>query len=277
MKNILKSVPYLAAVVRKFRVYKTLFLPVAYRNELGFKFNGPKTMQTGEFERAEANAFEQLIRDRQLFINVGANAGFYVLKALRVGVKTIAFEPDRQNCKVLMRNVEANKFEDECLILPVALSDTCRVARFYGDGTGASLIRGWAGAPKSYQLVPTMTLDSFRWACVDNKSLCILIDAEGSEYEVLLGAVETLSESRDLLLIVELSGTEHAPDNGRGESNYEKVHSFLTRLGYRAYSSTQPHTAYADQEIAKFSQGLKTPESQNFLYARHLENDPHDA
>ena len=71
----------------------------------GFKFFGPSAMQNGSFEITETNILIKLSSHADLFINVGANYGFYCCLALSKGIKTSAFEPVYTNLRILYKNI----------------------------------------------------------------------------------------------------------------------------------------------------------------------------
>lgn len=144
-------------------------------------------MEKGEFEPQETAIVESLFEAFDVFVNIGANTGYYVCKALRRGVRVVAFEPNQLNVNILLRNVEANKFEADFTLFPIALSDQNGVLPMYGESTGASLIDGWAGQNNRY-LVPTSKFDSTAKSLVDNMCCLVLIDIEGAELNCLKGA-----------------------------------------------------------------------------------------
>ena len=53
----------------------------------------------------ELPAFQRCVVDADLFVDVGANVGFFTLLASRGGVRTLAIEPSPVNLKHLYRNL----------------------------------------------------------------------------------------------------------------------------------------------------------------------------
>lgn len=184
------------------------------RKPLGFKFqNHPassRAMESGQFEPSETAWFERQLRHHSVFINIGANTGYYTLMALKNNVRTIAFEPDPNNVKFLLRNIEANKFQN-VEVFPVALSGTDSVLTLHGGSTGASLVRGWA-RQRGARLVPAFKMDTLLADRIMNENLLILCDVEGAELSVLRGGIETLSNARKVTILIELpSVSQHHP------------------------------------------------------------------
>jgi hypothetical protein len=110
----------------------------------GFKFNGNKTMENGQYELEETILVKKLFSKVDIFINVGANIGYYVCLALQAKKFVVAFEPIEINIKYLLRNIFANGWGGDVEIYPIVLSDKTGVVPIYGRGLGASLIKGWA-------------------------------------------------------------------------------------------------------------------------------------
>lgn len=155
---------------------------------MGFKFAGLKAMQRGEFEPHETAIVRRILPAVDIFINVGANTGYYCCWALSSGKHTVAFEPIDTNLRVLYRNIQANRFESPFEVFPVALSDAAGLTTIYGSGTGASLIRGWSHIDeKDLRVVPVMRLDDVLGGRFRGQKCFVLVDIEGAEYRMLLG------------------------------------------------------------------------------------------
>jgi FkbM family methyltransferase len=151
-------------------------------------------MEAGIFEASEVKIFDSIVKKFDLLINVGANNGYYVCKALSKGVEVIAFEPDQLNVNKLLRNIDANKFAPSFQLFPIALSDRTGVLPLYGALTGASLIEGWAGQYDK-KLVPISTFDKTASSQTVGKNCFIVVDVEGGELNFLKGAKTLLSSN----------------------------------------------------------------------------------
>ncbi len=142
-----------------------------------------------------------------VFIDVGANIGLYtcVLGRARAAPRLLAFEPDGQNFARLSENIERNGLAGIAAVRPVAVG----AAR----GT-ASLVPGTpenSGLPKlgddGLVGVEVIALDDE--LDIRNGTICIKIDVEGYELEVLAGAVN-LFRSNGGYAQIECHGDEHA-------------------------------------------------------------------
>ena len=96
-KPLVEKIPGAAAYYRYLRDSKVLNTEVVFRDKLGFFFNGNLSMEKGEFEPQETAIVESLLESFDMFINIGANTGYYVCKALSRGVPVVAFEPNQMN------------------------------------------------------------------------------------------------------------------------------------------------------------------------------------
>jgi len=131
----------------------------------GFKLLGSNLvhhidMQNGTFEADETTLFQDIFKQIDIFVDVGANIGFYACMARAAGLHVIAIEPQQKNLKYLLANINENKWSD-VEIFPLGLASQYGIAKLFGgSSTGASLISNWAGASKMFhQVIPLSTLD----------------------------------------------------------------------------------------------------------------------
>lgn len=131
-----------------------------------------------------------LLRAGDLFVDVGANVGSYVvLAAHQTGAQVVAFEPDAAALEVLAANCALNQVASRVRIVPRALSAKQQTLWFStGQDTVNHVLDG--PAPGAVE-VEAVSLDS----CMgDEAPLLIKIDVEGYEPEVMLGAEATLAK-----------------------------------------------------------------------------------
>ena len=75
-------------------------------------------------EEIELNEVKKAVRNKGVFIDVGANVGYYSLFAAKFGAKKIiSFEPNPVLCKRFKKNIELNKFEERINLFECALGD----------------------------------------------------------------------------------------------------------------------------------------------------------
>lgn len=231
MRNLIKKIPLFLYIYRYLREVYILKRKPIYRHSLGFKFVGTKEMEKGEFEAAETRFFDQLIGKRSCLINIGANYGYYVCRALSFGVPVIAVEASHQNCKILLRNVHENSFDIPFELYWFAACEHSGVASLFGNGTSASLIRGWAGEQRSH-FVPANKLDSIK--NVPENAL-IWMDIEGAELSALKGSNELLMREGNIW-VIEINISEHQPVGTLINPNLIETFKLLNNYGYNAYS-----------------------------------------
>ena len=137
-----------------------------------------KLMREGRFEIEETSIIVRFLDQIDIFVDIGANLGYYTCLASQHGKQVIAFEPQQQNLKCLMRNLIVNGYQDQVEVFPLALSGKPGLLTLYGaSGPSASLIKGWAGYSSIYsQQIPVSTLDNILGTRFADKQLFVKID-----------------------------------------------------------------------------------------------------
>jgi FkbM family methyltransferase len=159
-------------------------------------------------ERAVAEYLASQVKPGQCCFDVGANIGIYVLQLARWSApdgRIVAFEPNPATLDVLHKHVEMNGLDLRVTVVPLAAGWHSGQAQLYDSRAGSGLSR--LGAPHAGIMVPVeptdvpmTTIDDF---CRQSGIIpdWILIDVEGYEYEVLLGAAETLRRYRPRVVV----------------------------------------------------------------------------
>jgi len=155
---------------------------------------------TGRWEDEIACYVRRLGRG-DLFVDVGANVGYFSLLAASRGADVIAFEPNPDCCAQIESNAALNGYE-RIEARRLAVSDTRgEGVLFQGpaeNSGGASLKVGQGPSLR----VSTDTLDAQLDAC---KPTLVKIDVEGAEVRVLRGAASMLGSSAPPDVICEIS------------------------------------------------------------------------
>jgi FkbM family methyltransferase len=164
-----------------------------------------------------------LLRPGDLFVDIGANVGTYVvLGAAVAGARTIAYEPVEATLRYLRDNVGLNHVGDSVSIRTVALGAEPGRIRFTNDAGPMNHVALSGNA--STVDVDVVRLDDDLERQVP---LLIKLDVEGYEAAVLRGATKTLAAPGLKAVIVE--------NNGQG-SRYgfstDEVATSLTHLGF---------------------------------------------
>jgi FkbM family methyltransferase len=108
-----------------------------------------------------------------------------------------AFEPNSENCRLILLGVEQNGLTNVNL-MPIALSDRPGWAYFspHIGSNGGFSTRGAEVADGNGTVVPVFVLDDL---CLPGADI-IKVDVEGAEYKVLKGAEKSISRSRPAIV-----------------------------------------------------------------------------
>jgi FkbM family methyltransferase len=224
-------------------------------------------MASGAFERQETRIVRELLAEVDVLVNVGANVGYYVCHALSLGKPVIAVEPIERNLRYLLRNLTRNGWTKDVEVFPVAVGSETDVLEMWGGGTGASLVKGWAGIPSSYvKQVPVLTLDRVLGGTLHGRRALILVDVEGAELMVLQGARSTLSGSPRPIWMVEICWKEHQPAGRPENPDFARTFELFFRRGYEVVSIDAPTEVVTRETVAAFLDGRRQPASHTFIF-----------
>jgi len=167
-------------------------------------------VRTGSYELATTRLLTDIIRPGDVFVDVGANIGYYSALALsRVGAtgKVIAIEPNPDAYVRLQRNMVLNGAGSRLRMIQSALSDHHgRVKlRLFGDDDGLSSVV--ASTERNIPISSTRSIDveasTFDSLFPAERVNVVKIDVEGAELAVLRGMRDTLLRNPSLNLVIE--------------------------------------------------------------------------
>jgi len=242
--------------------------------KFGFHLTGNNLMENGNFEIQETNLIKTFIHNVDIFINIGANIGYYCCFALQMNKKVIAFEPSSSNLYFLYKNMHLNSWENDIEIHPIALSNKIGISKIFGIGTGASLLKGWAGnIDKQFEMVPTNKLDNILSHQYSNKKVFVLIDVEGSEFQVLQGSTRLIENEIKPIWFVEISVSEHQPDKYSINPFLLETFELFWNNGYKSIIANTGFKQITSKEIKFIIETKKDNlNSHNFIFIdRNLE------
>ncbi len=239
---------------------------------LGFKFTSGfhpayRLMRAGTFEVEETSLISRLLPRVDVFVDVGANLGYYTCLALQAGKPVIAFEPQQQNLRCLFQTLTANGWQNRAEVFPIALSDAVGLSTLYGaTGPSASLLRDWAGySPRFRQVVPVSTLDTILTGRFSGKRLFVKIDVEGAEYQVLKGASAVLTREPKPVWLLEICLQDFHPA-GRNP-DFQSIFDLFWENGYSAFTATDHPRVVTRREVADWvGKGTAGSDSWNYLF-----------
>lgn len=142
------------------------------------------------------------IDSNQIFIDIGANVGYYSLKFSSIigkDGKIIAIEPDPDTFDILNKNYQLNNFQNiESLNLAISEKDGFLNLFRNEKHSGTSSLFSNSNNDDSIK-IPTKTLDNLLENRF-NKIDLIKIDTEGSELSILKGATNILKITNKILI-----------------------------------------------------------------------------
>lgn len=187
----------------------------------------------GVYEPKTTAIVLNLLRPGDVFLDVGANVGYFSCLAASRGAIVHAFEPNPAVAGQVIRSGELNRFGDRLRVVRKAVSAADGRGELFlpADGSDTavssllplSTLQGGGSQP-----VALVSLDSYCQQHEIERIRAIKIDVEGAELDVLDGAHRVLSEVRPDAVICELSGFEDG-------SPPREILDRLRAAGYVAY------------------------------------------
>jgi len=177
--------------------------------------------------------FVDQIQDESVILDVGANTGtFSLIAKYYPNTKWHLFEPDPFNVSLLKENLDLNEI-DNATIYEEALSDSvgecvlniCPTHR--GLNTIGKDVKRFSKAEVQEHPVKMNTIDNL---FIDTKIDLIKIDTEGSEYDIIMGGIETIRKYKPKILM------EYNPGNmSQCGHTSEKLNALINEIGYRPF------------------------------------------
>ena len=176
-------------------------------------------------------ALADVLEPGGVFLDIGANVGFFALLAAREVGPTgdvYAVEPVPENAEHIRRSARRNRLEIE--VLELALTDavgstTLLLARHPGGAAVASA--GEPPDPAGSIEVRTDTVDDLVASGRIRPPSVVKVDVEGAEVAVLAGMVDTMREHGPIVLC-EVDGADQA----RLEAKRAEIVALLEGAGY---------------------------------------------
>lgn len=266
-KPFIERLPFVAMVYRQIRDNRQAFNDPK-ETQMGFKLIGGQGMERGLFEPDETQIIKMILAKVDIVINIGANIGYYCCLALQTDKYVVAFEPIEGNLRYLYRNMIANHWENKIEIFPIALSDKIGLIEIFGCGTGASLVKGWAGTPEYFvKLVPTSTADNVLGSRFYGKKCLIIVDIEGAERQMLQGASSLLVQVPKPIWMIEISISEHQPKGININPRLLSTFQIFWEAGYEAWTADKQMRLVEPEEVESIvKSGTNSIFTHNFLF-----------
>jgi len=169
-----------------------------------------------------------VLREEDLFVDIGANVGSYtVLACSAIGAKGYCIEPVPSTYSKLMTNIRLNDLEKRVISLNIALGNAKGEIYFSSDQNCINHVIADGEQTENKIVVNVSTLDEE----LKNDPFLIKIDVEGYETPVIEGAESTLKKEELCSVIMELNGSGNR--YGYDES---KILQMMFDYGFKPYS-----------------------------------------
>lgn len=182
----------------------------------------------GLHEFSDMSFLLHLLRNTDVFYDVGANVGTYtILAASAVGARTVSFEPIPSTYSALVDNVRLNRVDELVRTLNVGVGSQSGEVKFSVEFDVMN--HALASDDQTTQSIsaPVVTIDEL---ASHESPTAVKIDVEGYESEVILGSLKTLSNKAVKAILIELNGF-----GARYGFNEDEVHTTLLDHGFGAF------------------------------------------
>jgi FkbM family methyltransferase len=198
---------------------------------------GVRLLDEGTYEPSVSRCLEQLLQPGGVFLDVGANEGWFTVQAARlVGPegRVFSIEPQQRLWPVILRNLALNALTN-CVVLPLAISSSPGQATLTLAPTlnaGASTLAPsrrqslWRRQP-----VTLVALDGI--AALNRERIALAkVDVEGYEVDVIRSATGLMRDRRIQRWLIET----HPEQLQRLGTSVQQLESLLAEHGYQARS-----------------------------------------
>lgn len=159
----------------------------------------------GCYEKEVGELIKLLLRPADVFLDIGANIGYFsLLAAHRQSSATIfSFEPVGMVFERLKGNISLNKVENVRAI-NAGVGEMNEIKKIYisgDDNTGMSSFYKPENYSGSYEQVQVITIDEWFKSCGETRIDLVKIDIEGSEFAALKGMNAVLQQFKPAVIV----------------------------------------------------------------------------
>jgi FkbM family methyltransferase len=183
--------------------------------------------------RHEDEIIERFLpKQGDIVVDIGAHMGRYtIIASKRVGTngKVVAIEAHPGNFEMLNRNIKLNQLANVISLNYAVYSKETKIKLYLPEEESGytiynTIMSNRAGTEDKFVDVNAQTVDYLLELnqIKEERINWIKIDVEGAEFEVLKGATNVLSKSKDIALLIEI----HGLDNYRPILNFLSLYNF---------------------------------------------------
>lgn len=252
LKEILKQNPKvynkIVKIIKTLKAFKRITLNYHVLKELKYDFKN--SVSLGEKNHFfYSSLFNNLLKNTSLIIiDVGANDGWFAKIVFRFSPLTnvISFEPLKSMIPYL---IDLKRNHPNYIYENLALGENISEIQMNEfNTTGLSSLKQlnseysynqieFDSSIKSQYIVEVSTLDFYVNSKNIKDKICLKIDTQGFELEVLKGSINLLTKNQIEVIIIELMLIEKY----KNASLYDEILNFLHPFGYRLFDI---HTSY---------------------------------
>ena len=174
-------------------------------------------------------------KEGDIVVDIGAHMGRYtIISSKRVGTngKVIAIEANPSNFEMLNRNIKLNQLTNIISLNNAVYSKETKIKLYLpGEELGHTIyntvMSDRAKTEDKFVEVSANTLDYFLQLKGIMEVNWVKIDVEGAEFEVLKGATNVLSKSKDIALLIEIHNLSG------GTNLYRPILEFLRLYNFK--------------------------------------------
>jgi len=187
-----------------------------------------------DYEKDNFNYIQSVVQEGDWVLDIGAHIGLMAVvlgTKVKPGGRVFSFEPTPASYKILCQTVSINGLGNIVKPVNAAVSDSSGQASFYISDTavdvGNSLVKYGNDKVLKPISIAMISIDDFVKKENINRLDFLKIDAEGVEYKVLKGGMQTLSKFRPRIILA--LHPEAIRANGDSQ---EEIYTLIKEAGY---------------------------------------------
>jgi FkbM family methyltransferase len=165
-------------------------------------------LENGYWEKHSSELVHEILKkDKLLFIDIGANIGYYSLLAASIGIKCIAFEPIQKNYSLFEKSIKQNNFQHLIKLYKIALGEEHKMVEFniINHNMGGATMYDFTNKIEPDYKENVMVFIADDLLLPIEQEMFIKMDVENMEVSVIKGMIQTLSKGKVKYLLMEIS------------------------------------------------------------------------